>query len=638
MFILLIFNLLFSAIFSSLFGNLIGKTGVKVFSIFCLILNIIIIVFYFLFDLSVISTINLGNWINSGFLNITWTFAIDNLTLAMLLVVNFISLLVHFFSISYMSQDPHFIRFMSYISLFTFFMNILVTGDNFIILFLGWEGVGLCSFLLISFWFTRIQANKSALKAIIVNRISDFILTFGIIVIFYYTLSLDFSTNFALLLFFKQVNILLFNDFFFFHIITIIVICLYGGAVGKSAQILLHTWLPDAMEGPTPVSALIHAATMVTAGVFLLIKSSFFLELSPKSLLLIGFSGALTSLFAASSGLLLSDIKKIIAYSTCSQLGYMIFICGLSNYNVSLFHLANHAVFKALLFLCAGAIIHSLSNEQDIRRMGGLLKLLPLSYNTFLIASLAITGFPFLTGFFSKDIILETALGLFGVNNLFVSWLGILTAFLTAIYSLRILFTVFYLPPNLFRITVTHLHESPFFMGFPLFILAIGSIFFGFIAKDLFIGSGTLFLSNNIFIDLYHTTIIDTEYISTELKLLPFFFTCSGFIIFIIFHLYSYIYIYYYTFFYSYIYFFFFNKWHFDKLYNNFFIINIFIFSKKNIYHFIDKGFLEIFGPFGSYNILYFWKIRYNFFQTGNVADYILISLIFTFIYIYIIL
>jgi NADH-ubiquinone oxidoreductase chain 5 len=636
MFILLTINLLFSAMFSGLFGNLIGKNGVKLYSIFCLLLNIFIIFIHFFFELSTTSTINLGNWISSGFLTVTWTFALDDLTLAMLLVVNFISLLVHIFSISYMAQDPHFIRFMSYISLFTFFMNILVTGDNFIILFLGWEGVGLCSFLLISFWFTRIQANKSSLKAIIVNRISDFILTFGIVLIFYYTLSLDFSTNFAILSFFKQVNIFLFNDIFYFHALTVIAICLYGGAVGKSAQILLHTWLPDAMEGPTPVSALIHAATMVTAGVFLLIKSSWLLELSPKTLLFIGFSGALTSLFAASSGLLLSDIKKIIAYSTCSQLGYMVFICGLSNYSVSLFHLVNHAIFKALLFLCAGAIIHSLSNEQDIRRMGGLLKLLPLSYSTFLIASLAITGFPFLTGFFSKDIILETALGLFGVNNLFVSWLGVLTAFLTAVYSLRILFSVFYLSPNMFRITIKHLHESPFFIGVPLIILAIGSIFFGFFAKDLFIGSGTLFLASNIFIDLYHNVIIDTEYIPTFVKLLPFFFTCSGFLLYTLIHFYSYFFLYYYIFFYNYIYFFLSNKWHFDKLYNVFFIRNIFVFSKKNIYHFIDKGFLEVFGPFGSYNTLRFWKIGYSYFQTGNVSDYILISVIVIFVAVYI--
>lgn len=375
---------------------------------------------------------------------------------------------------------------------------------------------------------------------------------------------------------------------------------------------------------------------MVTAGVFLLIKCSWIIEMSSKTLLIISFSGAITSIFAASSGLLLSDIKKIIAYSTCSQLGYMIFICGLSNYNVGLFHLINHAVFKALLFLCAGAIIHSLTNEQDIRRMGGLLKLLPLSYSTLLIASLAITGFPFLTGFFSKDIILETATGSYGANTLIISWLTLTTAFFTACYSIRILFLVFLTKPNMLRKYIENLHESPFLMGLPLFILAFGSIFVGFILKDCVIGPGTLFLSSVSFINLQNNHLLDAEYVNTFYKLLPFILTCFGFLVFFIVHYISFRFLYYYYFLYNYITIFLYSKWQFDRIYNNYINKNILIFSKKNIYKLIDKGLLEIVGPFGIFKTLKNFKMFYIPFQSGNVADYISITILSGFLIIYI--
>lgn len=335
----------------------------------------------------------------------------------MLLVVNIVSFLVHLYSTDYMSHDPNIARFMSYISLFTFFMLILITGDNFVLLFLGWEGVGLCSYLLISFWYTRIQANKSAIKALIVNRISDFGLTIGIIIIYSIFKSLNFATVFALTPFFYG------KSFFFLgfdcDILSVIAGLLFFGACGKSAQIGLHTWLPDAMEGPTPVSALIHAATMVTAGVFLIIKCSPIFEYAPTVLTIITFVGALTAFFSATAGLVQNDIKKVIAYSTCSQLGYMIFACGVSSYHVSLFHLANHAFFKALLFLSAGSIIHSLSNEQDMRKYGGIMNLLPFTSIMLLIGSLSLMGLPFLTGFYSKDLILEIAYSKYTISGTF---------------------------------------------------------------------------------------------------------------------------------------------------------------------------------------------------------------------------
>ena len=316
-------------------------------------------------------------------------------------MISIISTIVHIYASSYMAEDPHLSRFMAYLSLFTFFMFILVTGDNFIQLFLGWEGVGICSYLLINFWFTRIPANKSALKALIMNRVGDFGLLIGILLIFYFFCSVDFAIVFSLVPYFVGIH---FNFLDFeIDLLSLISAFLFVGSIGKSAQLGLHTWLPDAMEGPTPVSALIHAATMVTAGVFLIIRCSPLFEYTSNILLFITILGSLTAFFASTIGVVQNDIKKVIAYSTCSQLGYMVFSCGLSVYNISFFHLINHAFFKALLFLASGIIIHALNNEQDMRKMGGFLKLLPYSYSIMLIGSLALTGFPFLSGFYSKD-------------------------------------------------------------------------------------------------------------------------------------------------------------------------------------------------------------------------------------------
>ena len=321
-------------------------------------------------------------------------------------VVLFVSFLVHMYSCGYMSGDPHVPRFMSYLSLFTFFMLILVTSDNFLQLFLGWEGVGLCSYLLVGFWFTRVQASKAAFKAIIINKVGDLSLITGITLVYLFCGSLEFPIVFCISSYIS-LGFISFFYFFDFYILDLICLFFFLGSVGKSAQLGLHMWLPAAMEGPTPVSALIHAATMVTAGVFLIIKCSFVFEYSPLVLHGVTIFGSCTCFFASSVGLAQNDVKRVIAYSTCSQLGYMVFVCGLSGYDLGFYHLFNHAFFKALLFLSAGAVIHSLGNEQDLRLMGGLGRLLPFSYSMFLIGSLSLAGFPFLSGFYSKDLCLE---------------------------------------------------------------------------------------------------------------------------------------------------------------------------------------------------------------------------------------
>ena len=390
------------------FGRFLGK-GVTIITTgnvglaFLIVLNI----FISLIRKQEVFIINLLEWLTINSMEIYWGIWIDSLTIVMLLIVLFISFLVHLYSIEYMAEDPHLVRFMGYLSLFTFFMLVLITASNFLQMFVGWEGVGLSSYLLISFWYTRIQASKSAIKAMLVNRVGDFFILLGLLLIYFIYETLDYSIVFCLVPYF--INYEIYISVFKFSIIDAICLLLLLGAMGKSAQIGLHTWLPDAMEGPTPVSALIHAATMVTAGIFLISRCSFIFEYSQTILNLVAIIGSLTAFFAASTGLFQNDIKKIIAYSTCSQLGYMLFSCGLSGYNLAIFHLYNHAFFKALLFLGAGAIIHSVMDEQDIRRMGGFSKVLPYTYICFLIGSLALIGFPFFSGFYSKDPIIELA-------------------------------------------------------------------------------------------------------------------------------------------------------------------------------------------------------------------------------------
>ncbi|KRO75159.1 MAG: NADH:ubiquinone oxidoreductase subunit L, partial [Pelagibacteraceae bacterium BACL5 MAG-120813-bin20] len=449
----------------------------------------------------------IAKWINSGSLDVNWSMNIDPLSSVMLVVVTLVSSLVHVYSIGYMSHDPHKPRFMAYLSLFTFAMLMLVTSDNFIQLFFGWEGVGLCSYFLIGFWFKKESANAAAIKAFVVNRVGDFGFALGIFLIFYLFGTVNYNEVFQQIPTITDTNL----NFLGIEVGAINLICflLFIGAMGKSAQILLHTWLPDAMEGPTPVSALIHAATMVTAGVFLVVRCSPIYEYSPLILNLITIIGMTTAFFAATVALVQTDIKKIIAYSTCSQLGYMFFAAGVGAYNVAMFHLFTHAFFKALLFLGSGSVIHAFKDEQNINNMGAVWKKLPYTYVLMIIGTLALTGFPFLSGFYSKDAIIEFAYLKGNTVGYYAAGVGVFTAFLTAIYSWRLIFKTFHGEYNNKSIKIEETHESPLIMLIPLIILSIGAIFAGFIFKDLFI---SLVDQNNF----WAQSILFLEPLSTE--------------------------------------------------------------------------------------------------------------------------
>ncbi len=426
------------------------------------------------------------NWITSGNFIVDWSIRLDTLTSVMFIVVTTVSACVHLYSIGYMEEDPSKIRFMGYLSLFTFFMLVLVSSNNLLQMFFGWEGVGLASYLLIGFWHHKDSANKAAIKAFVVNRVGDFGYAIGIAGIFYIFGTISFDSIFSQVDRFSEHQI----QFFSFSFPTLDFLCflLFIGAMGKSAQLGLHTWLPDAMEGPTPVSALIHAATMVTAGVFLVARMSPLYEFATFTNLFITFIGAATAIFAASIALTQNDIKRVIAYSTCSQLGYMFFAAGVGAYNASIFHLTTHAFFKALLFLSAGSVIHAMHHEQDMRKMGGLFKKIPFTASMMWIGSLAIIGFPYLSGYYSKESILENAFYASNGIAYFAYIVGILTALLTAFYSWRLLFLTFHGENRSNNKTYDHAHESPLVMTAPLFILAIGSIFSGIFFADYFIG------------------------------------------------------------------------------------------------------------------------------------------------------
>ena len=498
---LIIFLPLLGSIISGLFGKYIGSRNSEIITSLFVSISAFLsfIIFYKVLNQDYTNNLNIFTWINSGTLNVSWSIDIDALSSVMLVVVTLVSSLVHIYSIGYMSDDPHKQRFMSYLSLFTFSMLMLVTSDNFLQLFFGWEGVGLCSYFLIGFWFRKESANAAAIKAFVVNRVGDFGFALGIFLIFYLFGTVNYDEVFEL------VPSILNKDLSFLGInvnaINLICVLLFIGAMGKSAQIFLHTWLPDAMEGPTPVSALIHAATMVTAGVFLVVRCSPIFEYSPLALNLVTIIGMSTAFFAATIALVQDDIKKIIAYSTCSQLGYMFFAAGVGAYNVAMFHLFTHAFFKALLFLGSGSVIHSFKNEQNINAMGGVWKKLPYTWALMVIGTLALTGFPFLSGFYSKDAIIEFAYLSGSSTGYFAAGIGIFTAFLTSIYSWRLLFKTFHGNYNNKSIAISSMHESPPIMTIPLIILAIGAIFSGILFKDLFIGveSSENFWKDSIF-------------------------------------------------------------------------------------------------------------------------------------------
>ncbi|AIJ68842.1 NADH-quinone oxidoreductase subunit L [Brucella suis] len=491
------------------------------------------------------------HWVNSGALTFDWALRVDTLTGVMLVVVNSVSALVHIYSIGYMHHDPHRPRFFAYLSLFTFAMLMLVTSDNLIQMFFGWEGVGLASYLLIGFWFKKPSANAAAMKAFVVNRVGDFGFLLGIFSVFALFQSVDYNTIFA-----AAANALpggdanqVVLDFLGYQLdrqgaITIACLLLFMGAMGKSAQFLLHTWLPDAMEGPTPVSALIHAATMVTAGVFMVARMSPIFELSQTALLVVTIIGATTAFFAATVALVQNDIKRVIAYSTCSQLGYMFAALGVGAYGAAVFHLFTHAFFKALLFLCAGSVIHAVSDEQDMRRMGGLRKLIPVTYWMMIIGTVAITGLGIpgtvigAAGFFSKDAIIEAVFASHNLASGYASTLLIVAALFTSFYSWRLIFMTFFGKPRASAEVMHHVHESPPVMLVPLLILGIGAILAGVLFKELFFGHEYVeFWKGSLFTSTANQLLEEHHHVPLWVKLSPFVAMVIGFVVAWIFYI-----------------------------------------------------------------------------------------------------
>jgi proton-translocating NADH-quinone oxidoreductase chain L len=547
-------------------------------------------------------SLSLGQWVFAEAFDAEWGFLFDTLTMVMLCMITGVSSLVHLYSIGYMSADPHLPRFMTYLSTFTIFMMLLVTGNNFLILFLGWEGVGLASYLLINFWFTRAQANKASIKAMIMNRVGDVGLALGIFGIYLLFKTIDYATVFSTAhLHASDSFVFLGNDV---HALTAIGCLLFIGAIGKSAQVGLHTWLPDAMEGPTPVSALIHAATMVTAGVFLLARVSPLLAYAPDALMVVTLVGATTAILGAVTGLTQNDMKRVIAYSTCSQLGYMVFAAGVGAYSVALYHMVIHAFFKALLFLCAGSVIHAIGGEQDMRKMGGLAKVLPLTYTCMMIGSLALVGFPYLGAFYSKDLVLEAAYTRGMTTGLLAYFLGIFAAFCTSYYSFRLLFLVFWGSPRTQKAGLTGAHEGSWPIMLPLLILSGATIFGAETLKEAFTGFGTPFWGNALVFAGGVPNGIEGEILPLHAKLAPLIATALGCVLAYSVHLgplkgfalnlltlsSSFRSFYLFT-----------NKrWFIDKVYAETFGNASLFFGYHISFKTFDKGLMEVFGPTGA--------------------------------------
>ncbi len=616
---------LIASIISGFFGRLVGDRNSEIITSLLVTISAIFsaIVLYEVIFNHYQDNIIIATWISSGTLDVNWSMKIDPLSAIMLVVVTSVSSLVHIYSIGYMSHDPHKPRFMAYLSLFTFAMLMLVTSDNFIQLFFGWEGVGLCSYFLIGFWFKKETANAAAIKAFVVNRVGDFGFALGIFLIFYLFGTVNYSEVFKLIptIVDKEITFLGIE----INAIDLICLLLFVGAMGKSAQIFLHTWLPDAMEGPTPVSALIHAATMVTAGVFLVVRCSPIYEYSELALNVITIIGMSTAFFAATVALVQTDIKKIIAYSTCSQLGYMFFATGVGAYNIAMFHLFTHAFFKALLFLGSGSVIHAFKDEQNINNMGAVWKRLPYTYILMIIGTLALTGFPFLSGFYSKDAIIEFAYLSGKTTGYYAAGIGILTAFLTSIYSWRLIFKTFHGEYNNKDIKIEEMHESPLVMIIPLILLSIGAIFAGYTFKELFINHGG---ENNF----WKESILFLEPLSTKhpplwfLVLTPILVVSSIPVAYYLFvknknlpeqianvnkPLYQFL----------------LNKWYFDELYDSLIvkpskILGLFLWK------FFDIKLIDGFGPDGISTLIKKFSLKANKFQSGYIYQYAFIMLL----------
>ena len=614
---------LLGSIISGFFGKKLGSKASQILtSAFVSISAILsLFIFYEVVAHNYSSNKLIFNWISSGNFNVNWSVNIDPLTSIMLVIVSLISSIIHFYSIGYMNHDPHKTRFMAYLSLFTFAMLTLVTADNFLQLFFGWEGVGLCSYLLIGFWFKKPSANSAAIKAFVVNRVGDFGFAIGIFLIFFFYGTVNYNEVFQQTPLFTQEQIIFLG--IEFNLITLICLLLFMGAMGKSAQILLHTWLPDAMEGPTPVSALIHAATMVTAGVFLVVRCSPIFEYSQTSLNVVATVGMLTAFFAATVALVQNDIKKIIAYSTCSQLGYMFFAAGVGAYHVAIFHLFTHAFFKALLFLGSGCVIHSFNKEQDIRSMGGVWKKIPYTYVLMIIGTLALTGFPFLSGYYSKDAIIEFAYLRGSTVGYYAASVGIFTALLTAIYSWRLIFKTFHGKYNNKKNNLNLIKESPLIMLIPSCILAIGAIITGILFEEMFIGHDKQFWNNSIlFLQTFHLNHPPTWLLITT----PLLVTIAIPVAYYLFvenqkilknlivknqKLYNFLV----------------NKWYFDEIYNFIFIepikkIGLFFWKKGDI-NTIDR-----YGPDGLSRLVKIISDKAVNFQSGYLYHYAFVMLI----------
>ncbi len=622
---LVIFLPLVAALISGFFGRIIGeKNSTYINSILVSISALLsVIIFYKVISYNYESNLLIAKWISSGTLNVNWSIKVDTLSSVMLVVVTFVSSLVHIYSIGYMSHDPHKSRFMCYLSLFTFAMLILVTADNFLQLFFGWEGVGLCSYLLIGFWYKKESANAAAIKAFVVNRVGDFGFALGIFLIFYFFGTVNYDEVFRLIPSITDKSLLILG--ISINAIDLICFLLFIGAMGKSAQIFLHTWLPDAMEGPTPVSALIHAATMVTAGVFLVVRCSPIFEYSPIILSFITVIGMITSIFAASIALTQNDIKKIIAYSTCSQLGYMFFAAGVGAYNAAMFHLFTHAFFKALLFLGSGSVIHSFQNEQDINKMGGVWKKLPYTYCFMIIGTLALTGFPLLSGFYSKDAIIEFAYLKGSHTGSLAAFIGVFTAFLTSIYSWRLIIKTFHGSYNNKDLEINKVHDSPPIMLLPLFILALGALSAGFVFKELFIGP-------NSSIEFWGSSVKFLEPLSSSHPPSWFIFTTPILVVLSI-PISIYLFIINKKLTHSFvegnkpIYNFLKNKWYFDEMYDLLFIKPC---KKIGLYFWksIDAGIIDKFGPDGISLVIKKLSLKAVKFQSGYIYQYAFIMLL----------
>ena len=568
----------------------------------------------------------LFEWLSSGDLITEWSLRLDLLTSVMLVVVTSVSSLVHIYSIGYMSHDPHQTRFFAYLSFFTFAMLILVTSNNFLQLFFGWEGVGLASYLLIGFWHKKDSANSAAMKAFVVNRVGDFGFLIGLAILFFYTSSLDFDTIFSMN---EQLSSNTFSIFNMdFNVLNTACFFLFMGAMGKSAQLFLHTWLPDAMEGPTPVSALIHAATMVTAGIFLVARCSPLFEMSPSILSFITYIGASTAFFAATVALVQNDIKRIVAYSTCSQLGYMFVALGSGAYQIAIFHLFTHAFFKALLFLGSGSVIHAVSDEQDIRKMGGLYKLIPFTWIVMLIGTLGLTGAPLLSGYYSKDGIIEAAFVSQTEGHFYAFYLLVFSALLTSFYSWRLIFLTFNGKSNISTEIFSKIHESPKVMLFPLIVLSILTIFSGIYFVDYFMSHDYQFLwQTAIYLSESNHVIESIHYVPKWVKYSPLVMMVLGLITAIIFYL-----IYpsipkFLSNKFNPLYKFLLNKWYFDELYELIFVRNI---SRIGNFlsNFGDKRVIDGFGPDGISSRVMDIAKQVSRIQTGYIYHYAFAMLI----------